>query len=194
MGAAMIGLLGGSFDPIHHGHLIVAQAVLEALGLEELRFVPARQQPFKQGKHAAPAEARARMVSLAIAGEPRFRLERAELDRDGPSYTVDTLRALSAANPGRRLALLVGADAAAELPAWRDAATLPALADLVVFARPGAVIPALPWPVHTVQVPAVDISATAVRRRAAEGRSLRYWVPDAVAEFIRVERLYLADA
>src|SRR6185312_8027067 len=83
----MIGLFGGSFDPIHHGHLIVAQAVLEALDLEEMRFVPAVEQPFKRGRHGAPPEVRARMVSLAIEGQARFRLETAELDRGGPSYT-----------------------------------------------------------------------------------------------------------
>ncbi len=190
----MIGLFGGSFDPIHLGHLLVAQAVVEALALDELRFVPAREQPFKIGRHAAPAELRARMVALAIAGEPRFRLERAELGRDGPSYTVDTLRALRAREPGRDFALLVGADAARELPAWHEADALPGLATLVVFARPGAAIPALPWPVRTVTVPGVDISATEIRRRVAAGRSIRYWVPDPVAECITSDRLYLPDA
>jgi nicotinate-nucleotide adenylyltransferase len=190
----MIGLFGGSFDPIHFGHLLVAQAVVEALGLDELRFVPAREQPFKIGRHGAPAEARARLVALAIAGEPRFRLERAELERAGPSYTVDTLRALRAREPGREFALLIGADAARELPAWHQADALPRLATLVVFARPGAVLPALPWPVRTVTVPGVDISATEIRRRVAEGRSIRYWVPDPVAECIASDRLYLPDA
>jgi nicotinate-nucleotide adenylyltransferase len=190
----MIGVFGGSFDPIHHGHLLVAQAVVEALGLEELRFVPAREQPFKIGRHAAPAEARARMVSLAIAGEPRFRLEPAELERAGPSYTVDTLRTLRAREPGREFALLVGADAASDLPSWHQAEALPTLATLVVFARPGMSVPTLPWPVRTVTVPAVDISATEIRRRVSEGRSIRYWVPDPVAECIAADRLYLPDA
>ncbi len=190
----MIGIFGGSFDPIHHGHLLAAQAVVEALGLEELRFVPAREQPFKIGRHAAPAEARARMVSLAIAGEPRFRLERAELDRAGPSYTVDTLRSLRAREPGREFALLVGADAARDLPTWHQAEALPGLATLVVFARPGVTLPTLPWPVRGVTVPAVDISATEIRRRVAEGRPIRYWLPDPVAECIAADRLYLPDA
>jgi nicotinate-nucleotide adenylyltransferase len=189
-----IGLFGGSFDPIHHGHLLVAQQALEALGLEEVRFVPAQEQPFKAGRHAAPAEARARMVSLAIAGEPRFVLERIELDRPGPSYTVDTLRALRAREPGREFALLVGADAARELAQWREADTLPTLARLVILSRPGAEPPTLPWPVERVPVPAIDISATAIRRRVSEGRSVRFWVPEAVAEFIRAEGLYSADA
>lgn len=189
-----IGLFGGSFDPIHHGHLIVAQAVADALGLEELRFVPAREQPFKAGQHLGPAAVRARMVELAIAGEPRFRLERCELERPGPSYTVDTLRQLQTREPGRRFALLVGADAARDLPKWREAATVAQLAELVVFARAGSPVPELPWPVRPVVVPAIEISATDIRRRVREGRSIRYLVPDPVAEAIRSGGLYLADA
>jgi nicotinate-nucleotide adenylyltransferase len=190
----MIGLFGGSFDPIHHGHLITARAVLEALDLEALRFVPAREQPFKVGCHSAPAEVRARMVSLAIAGEPGFALERAEIDRPGPSFTVDTLRELRAREPDQTFALLVGADAAWDLPEWREAGALVTLARLVVFARPGVQPPALPWPCAVVHTPAIDISATEIRRRVAAGRSVRYWVPDAVARVIETERLYLADA
>lgn len=190
----MIGLFGGSFDPIHHGHLIVAQAVLEALELEQIRFVPAREQPFKTGRHAAPAETRARMVALAIAGEPRFTLERIELERPGPSYTVDTIRALRERDPGRDFAILVGADAARELTAWREAALLARLAALVIFSRPGAELPELPWPVQVVHVPGVDISATEIRHRVAVGRSIRYWVPDPVLECIDQDGLYLTDA
>ncbi len=190
----MIGLLGGSFDPIHHGHLLVAQAVVEALDLEQLRFVPAREQPFKAGQHAATPEARARMVALAIAGEARFALEPIELARPGPSYTVDTLRALRATAPGSEFALLVGADAARELPQWHQANALPTLATLVIFARPGAEVPSLPWPHQVVRVPAVGISATEIRARVAAGRSIRYWVPDAVAEYISASGLYLPDA
>jgi nicotinate-nucleotide adenylyltransferase len=189
-----IGLFGGSFDPIHHGHLIVAQAVVEALGLDQLRFVPAREQPFKAGQHLAPPELRARMVQLAIAGEPRFGLERAELDRAGPSYTVDTLRILRQREPGRRFALLVGADAARDLPLWREAAALPDLADLIVFARAGGAVPQLPWPVRPVTVPGIEISATDIRARVRQGRPIRYLVPDPVVEAIRSEGLYLADA
>ena len=189
-----IGLFGGSFDPIHHGHLIVAQAVVDALGLDQLRFVPAREQPFKAGQHLAPPEVRARMVQLAIAGEPRFGLERAELDRPGPSYTVDTLRILRQREPEQRFTLLVGADAARDLPKWREAAALPELSDLIVFARAGTAIPELPWPVRAVTVPGIDISATDIRGRVRQGRSVRYLVPDQVAEAIRAEGLYFADA
>jgi nicotinate-nucleotide adenylyltransferase len=189
-----IGLFGGSFDPIHHGHLLVAQAVTESLGLEELRFVPAREQPFKIGRHSAPAETRARMVALAIAGEPRFTIERIELERAGPSYTVDTVRALRELEPDREFAVLVGADAARDLEKWHEVETLAELASFVIFRRPGAPVPSLPWRVRLVQVPAVDISATAIRQRVASGRSIRYWVPDAVAECIVADQLYLPHA
>ncbi|MGH7733594.1 MAG: nicotinate-nicotinamide nucleotide adenylyltransferase, partial [Gemmatimonadales bacterium] len=106
-----VGLFGGSFDPVHHGHLIVARAALEELGLAEVRFIPAREQPFKQGRHQASAADRAEMLRLAIAGEPGFRVDTLELDRPGPSYTVDTLRQLTAQEPSRTFILLLGADA-----------------------------------------------------------------------------------
>ncbi|MEO8635900.1 MAG: nicotinate-nucleotide adenylyltransferase [Gemmatimonadales bacterium] len=190
----MIGLFGGSFDPIHHGHLLVAQAVLEALGLEQLRFLPTGQQPFKQGLHQAPAAARAKMVALAIAGEPRFILDTIELDRPGPSFTVDTLRALRHREPKARFAVIVGADTARDLGKWREPDALPGLAEWILVARPGTVPCELPWPARVVAVPAIDISATMVRERAATGRSIRYWVPEKVAEFISGEGLYLPDA
>ena len=187
----MIGLFGGSFDPVHHGHLIVARVAAEALGLAELRFVPAREQPFKQGRHQAPAGHRVAMLELAVAGESGFRVERLELERPGPSYTVDTLRILRAQAPDRPLALLLGADAARELGQWRAAAELPGLASIVVFARPGSPVPSSPLIERAVTVPAVEISATEIRRRVRDGRSVRYWVPDAVAEYIARHRLYL---
>lgn len=187
----MIALFGGSFDPIHHGHLLVAQAAVEALEIDELRLMPVRGQPLKRGGHAASADERADMIRLAIAGEPRMALETAELDRPGPSYTVDTLRALAAREPGQRFIVLLGADAAADLGAWREAERIPELARIVVFDRPGAPPVASPLVWRTVAVPAVAISATTIRRRVQAGQSIRYWVPDAVAEFIVAHRLYL---
>ena len=192
--AMTIGLFGGSFDPIHHGHLLVAQAALEALHLEVVRFVPAREQPFKSGRHAASPEDRAQMVALAIRDEPRFALERVELDRPGPSYTVDTLRELRRREPGKEFAILVGADTARDLTAWREAEQLPHLSRIVVFDRSGAELPSLPWPIQKVSAPVVDIRATEIRKRVATGRSIRYWVPDAVAEFILAKGLYFTDA
>jgi nicotinate-nucleotide adenylyltransferase len=186
-----IGLLGGSFDPVHHGHLIVAQVAAEALGLDELRFMPAREQPFKLGRHAAPAADRAAMLELAVAGAPGFAVEGAELERPGPSYTVDTLEALRAREPEAAFTLLLGADAALELDAWHRAVDLPRLARVAVFARPGTPIPVSPLIGATVEVPAVEISATEIRRRVRTGRPIRYWVPDAVADYVARHRLYL---
>jgi nicotinate-nucleotide adenylyltransferase len=190
----MIGLLGGSYDPVHNGHLIVGQVAAERLGLDSLRFVPALEQPFKQGRHGAPAEHRAAMLELAIANMPGMAIETIELSRAGPSYTVDTLRALRAREPSAEFTLLLGADAAADLPAWREAAEIPRLARVVVFARPGTAVPALAAIAETVEVPAIDISATVIRQRVREGRSIRHWVPDAVAEYVAWHRLSLDPA
>ena len=187
----MIGLFGGSFDPVHHGHLIVAQIAYEVLGLEQIHFLPARQQPFKHGRHRSSPEHRAAMLALAIEPVPHFVLDQLELERSGPSYTVDTLRALRANNPAAEFTLLVGADAAKDLPGWRDVDQIFELAQLVLFARPGAAIPSLAWRVRSIQVPAVEISATEVRRRVSLGQPIRYWVPDKVAEYISQHRLYL---
>ena len=189
----MVGIFGGSFDPIHHGHLIVARVAMEQLGLEQLRFVPAREQPLKRGRHYTSAEHRAAMLALAIAGEPRFSLETIELSRPGPSYTIDTLQELHQREPENKLVLLLGSDAAAELPAWHKAERLPELARVVVFARPGAAVPTSPIVADVVQVPAIDISATRIRQRIRERRSVRYWVPDLVAEYISAHRLYLSE-
>jgi nicotinate-nucleotide adenylyltransferase len=177
-----IGLLGGSFDPVHHGHLIVARVAQETLGLDELRFLPAREQPFKRGRHGASAADRAVMLELAIAGSPGFALERAELERPGPSYTVDTLEALRAQEPDARFTLLLGADAAAELGAWHRAPDVPKLARIVVFGRPGTPVPASRRMAASRVVPNVDLSGTEIRRWARAGLPVRYGVPAPVAE------------
>jgi len=187
----MIGVFGGSFDPVHHGHLIVAQVASETLGLDSLRFVPAREQPFKRGLHRSAPEHRAAMLSLALAESPGFALDRTELDRPGPSYTVDTLEDFARRDSRSPLVLLLGADAAADLPAWHRAQRIPELARVVVFARPGSKVPVTPTISQVIEVPAVDISATEIRRRVGNGQSIRYWVPDAVAEYIARHRLYL---
>jgi nicotinate-nucleotide adenylyltransferase len=190
----MIGLLGGSFDPVHHGHLIVAQVAREVLGLEALWLVPARQQPFKGGRHGASAEHRAAMLALALGDDPGLAVEQSELERPGPSYTVDTLRQLREREPGREFTLLLGADAAAELDAWHRAGEIPRLARVIVFARPGSAVPASPLIAGVIDVPAIDISATEVRRRVRDGLPIRYWVPDRVAGYISRHRLYLDPA
>jgi len=182
-------LLGGSFDPVHLGHLVVADAAADALG-GRVRLMPAREQPFTRGVAGATPAERAEMLDLAVRGNPRLAVERIELDLPAPSYTVRTLRALAEREPGNRFTLLLGADAAAELPDWYDAAALPGLADVVVFGRPGRAIPPTLPIQRVIEVPAIEISATDVRRRVAEGRSIRYLVPDAVCEYIAAHGLY----
>jgi len=173
-------LFGGSFDPVHLGHLIVAEAAAEQLG-ETVRFVPAREQPFKRAAHGATPEQRAEMLDLAVAGNPRLAVERIELTLPPPSYTVRTLQALARREPGNRFTLLLGADAAEELPG---------LADLVVFARPGAAVPRHPLIGRVLEVPGVAISATTLRERVRRGGSIRYLVPDAVRDYIAARGLY----
>jgi nicotinate-nucleotide adenylyltransferase len=187
----VIGLLGGSFDPVHHGHLIVARVASEKLGLTSLRFVPAREQPFKQGRHRSSPAHRAAMLSLAITDTSGFELERCELDRPAPSYTVHTLEDLRTREPDEELVLLLGADAAADLPQWHQADRVASLARVVVFARPGSKIPGSHLIAQNIEVPAIDISATEIRRRVSRGLSIRYWVPDPVAEYIARHQLYL---
>ncbi|HXQ28956.1 MAG TPA: nicotinate-nucleotide adenylyltransferase [Gemmatimonadales bacterium] len=185
----MEALFGGSFDPVHVGHLVVAEALAEELGCT-VRFMPAREQPLKRHRPAASPEARAAMLELAIAGNPRFRLERIELVLPAPSYTTRTLEALAAREPGTRFALILGADAVGALPHWHDIALLPRLADVIAFSRPGGLLAPHPAITRTVSVPAIEISATDVRARVAESRSIRYLVPDAVREYIAAHGLY----
>jgi len=186
----MIGLFGGSFDPIHVGHLIVGRAIAERLGLAELRFMPTGEQPLKRGRHVAEVGHRVAMVAAAVAGEAGLSVERIESDRPGVSYTVDTLRALRAREPGQQFVVLLGADAAAELHQWREAEALAGLAQFVAFTRAGAPRPSHPLLREVVDAPAVEISSTAIRQRVAAGRSIRYLVPDAVADYIAAQGLY----
>ncbi|MES2306144.1 MAG: nicotinate-nucleotide adenylyltransferase [Gemmatimonadota bacterium] len=187
-----IGILGGSFDPIHHAHLIVAQLAREQLHLDQVRFVVAAQQPFKIGRHRAPAEARLRMVELAVASVPGFVADGRELDREGPSYTVDTLREILAEFSGAELVLLLGADAARGFAAWHEPDSIRALATVAVFARGGESPPegfdAL------VQVPVMELSSTEIRSRVAMGRSLTGWVPERVGDYISGLQLYRSEA
>lgn len=186
----MVGLFGGSFDPVHHGHLILARAALEALALEEVRFVPAGAQPFKTAGPVAGAADRLEMLHQAVQGEQRFVVEECEIRRPGPSYTVETLRELAGREPGRAFILLLGADAAQLLPKWRDAEEVVRRARVAVFARPGHPLPEGAWVHAVVPAPLLEISATDLRRRVAAGRSIRYYVPDAVASCVAERGLY----
>ena len=194
-------LFGGSFDPVHVAHLIVAEAAADALG-SNVRFLPAREQPLKRGAragHIATPEQRAEMLDLAIAGNPRFSVERVELGLPTPSYTVRTLRALGGSaggggggggGGGNRFTLLLGADAARDLAEWWEVEALPELADIVVFARPGASVVRHPLIKRVIPVPSIDLSATQVRERVKQGRSIRYLVPEPVREYIGTHGLY----
>ena len=191
---ARVGVFGGSFNPIHHGHLLLADEVRELLGLDRVLFVPAGAPPHKSAAGLAPAADRHAMVRLAVADHPGLAVSDVELRRPGPSYTVDTLRALLAREPGIRLTLLLGADAAAEIDAWHQAEAIPSLATVVVFARAGVPVPSSRLIARTIEVPGIAISATEIRRRVREGRHIRYWVPDPVAEYVTRHRLYLDPA
>lgn len=184
-----VGVFGGSFDPVHLGHLVVAERAAARLALEQVRFVPAGQHPFKTAHHAAPDD-RLAMVELAIRDNPRFLLDPREARRAGPSYTVDTLHQLHTESPGDALFLLIGADAARELPAWQDAEGIAAVATIVVLTRPGAAAPAHPLIRRVVEVPGIDVSATAIREAVRCGDSIRYLVPRAVEDYIRTHGLY----
>ena len=190
----MEALFGGSFDPVHVGHLMVAEAAGEALGAT-VRFLPAREQPFKHAAHVATAEQRACMLELAVVGNPRLGVERIELGLPAPSYTVRTLRALAIRDRGgvgNRYTLLLGADAARDLGAGYEVEALPERADVVVFALPcaGVTLPRHPAIRRVVEVPAIDVSATMIRERVRQGRSIRYLVPEAVREYIALHGLY----
>ncbi|MGE5802770.1 MAG: nicotinate (nicotinamide) nucleotide adenylyltransferase [Gemmatimonadota bacterium] len=182
-------LFGGSFDPVHVAHLMVAEAAADELGTR-VRFLPAREQPFKRARHQASPEQRVAMLELAAQGNPRLGVEPIELGLPTPSYTVRTLRALAERQPGNRFMLLLGADAARDLAAWWEVEALPGLADVVVFARPGAAVPQHPLISRVIPVPSLDLSATQVRERVKQGHSIRYLVPDAVREYIATHGLY----
>ncbi len=201
-----IGILGGTFDPIHLGHLAVAEEVREALGLERVLFIPALRPPHKPGIPLAPGEDRAAMVALAIAGNPAFALSRVELDRPGPSYAADTVELLAAAEraAGRQpdLTFILSTEALAGLETWHAPDRLLAACRLAVVPRAGRRVEGPHWladrfpRAHAVFLdgPDLAISATEIRRRVALGRSIRYLVPDAVIAYIADHGLYTEAA
>lgn len=192
------GILGGSFDPVHFGHLAIAEEARVALGLERVLFVPAARQPFKAGAHAAPAEARLEMARLACATNQYFATSPVELERPGPSYTVDTLAELKAAS-GDELFFILGADALGDLARWHAADRIVRLARIVAVGRPGArtnitavvqALPALEGRLTFIDGPMLDLSSTQLRQRVAAGLPIRYQAPDPVVEYIAARGLY----
>jgi len=182
-----IGVFGGTFDPVHVGHLAIAQAALDTAGLDQIVFVPARRSPLKEQSPVASEADRLAMLVLATKDEPRFSVSRVELDREGPSYTVDTLEAL---RPAGELYLILGSDALADLGKWRSPERIKALAKILVARRPGAPEPDKASGARAFDAPCLDISARELRARASRGLSLRYLVPDEVWRHIAQSGLY----
>ena len=182
-----IGIFGGTFDPIHCGHLILARDAIEQLELEELLFIPAAISPHKLGQSpAAAADVRVEMLRAAIEGEPRFCLDTLELERPAPSYTIATIEALRARDSGARFVYLIGEDNVAQLPTWRRYPELSRMVQFAVLDRTGL---KTEHPFRTVRRH-IDISASDIRNRVARGLSIRYLVPPAVEKIIRERALY----
>lgn len=187
-----IGLLGGTFDPPHLAHLLIAEEALETCGLDEVWFLPSYIPPHIQGKVAhTGAEDRLAMVEKAIHGNSCFKLSTVEVDRKGRSFTVDTLRQLRTNYPDDRFYFILGADMADDLPNWHGIDELRRLTDFIGFKRPGY---SARNPAHVtityVDMPLIDISSSMIRKRLKEGRSCRYFLPDDIIKYIKERRLY----
>ena len=194
-GGQRVGLLGGTFDPVHNAHVALARAALEELRLAEVRWIPAGQ-PWQKTttRDVTPAVHRVAMVERAIAGEPHFALDRIEVDRDGPTFTFDTVRGLQTTHPTTQWFLIIGADQYATLHTWHDWRELLALVTLAVANRPGAAPPVdaavLRHPHRAVPLPMLDISSTDIRTRVAAGQDISKLVPAPVASYIDSQGLY----
>ncbi len=195
-GARRIGIMGGTFDPIHHGHLVAASEVAHRFSLDEVLFVPTGQ-PYQKAV-VTPAEHRYLMTVIATAANPRFSVSRVDVDRQGPTYTKDTLTDLRAQEPDAQWFFITGADALAAIMSWRDVDDLFALAHFIGVTRPGYDLsrgPALPtWAVTLLEVPALAISSTDCRVRVGGGVPIWYLVPDGVVQYIAKHGLYQPDA
>ena len=184
-----IGLYGGSFDPIHNGHLILARDAMERLELDRVVFLPARISPHKLDRPPAPPEARSRMIAAAIAEEPNFAFDDCEIQREGPSFTIDTVRLYRKRFPGARLHYFIGDDNLPELETWKDIAHLRELVQFVVLSRAG--VPFLnEFPTITRHI---EISSTEIRNRIARGLSVRYMMPKPAFDLINTLGLYRND-
>lgn len=192
--------MGGTFDPIHHGHLVAASEVQSWFGLDEVIFVPTGDPWQKSDRTVTPAEHRYLMTVIATAANPRFTVSRVDIDRAGPTYTIDTLRDLSAIHPGAELYFITGADALAEIFTWREASELFELARFVGCTRPGytmdeATVATIPADrVTLVEIPALAISSTDCRDRTQRGEPVWYLVPDGVVQYIAKYHLYPQDS
>lgn len=192
-----VGVMGGTFDPIHIGHLVAASEVAHRLGLTQVIFVPTGQPWQKSGRVVSAPADRLAMTVIATAADPRFTVSRVDIDRPGPTYTVDTLRELrDELGPDRPLSFITGADALNQILTWRDPHEVLRLAHMVGVTRPGHVLdpPEVPeGSVTLIEIPALAISSSDIRSRAATGRPIRYLVPDGVDQYIAKMALYRDD-
>ena len=188
-----LGIYGGSFDPIHLGHLLVAQAAMEELGLDRLFFIPAAQSPFKPENKPAPDAIRLQLLRLALAGKTNCEIDDQEIKRGSVSYTVDTLRDYAKKFPCAELFYLIGADNAAKLNAWRESAELAKLAEFIAVPRPGGATPIFPPPFRgrTLKGFPFGVSSSQIRARVKAGLTIEHLIPPAVAEAIRAAQIYL---
>lgn len=196
-----LGLLGGTFDPVHFGHLLLAEQCREQCDLDEVWFVPAGVPPHKQSTPISPGMARAEMLEFATAGHPQFVVSRLELSRNGPTFTVDTLEELTRNETGRELFFLIGSDSLLELGTWRKPARIAELATIVAVNRGDRPLPDLEplkrqfgepivSNIKPVTMPGIDLSSTEIRSRVRQGRSIRYMTPRAVELYIAEHNLY----
>lgn len=198
-----VGILGGTFDPIHLGHLILAEEARDQLRLDVIYFVPAADPPHKQGRRLAPAEDRVAMIELAVAGNEAFRASRVDVDRPGPHFTIDMVHLFQRRLMGRgELFFLMGYDSLAQLPTWHEPAQLVAACRLVALTRPGvpldwgyleAALPGIRDRVILLDMPELEIASHQIQERLCTGRSIRYLVPDSVRAYIAGHRLYHDD-
>jgi nicotinate-nucleotide adenylyltransferase len=188
-----IGLFGGSFDPVHLGHLLVAQAAYEELQLSRLFFVPASQSPFKPESRPAPASVRLRMLRLALAGQSHYEVDDQEIKRGGTSFSIDTVRDYVSRYPAAQIFYLIGADHVSQLPKWRAADELAKLVEFVVIPRPGAmdILAQPPFRLRGLQGFPLGVSSSQIRARVQAGLPIDGLVPGPVAEAIRNSKLYL---
>ncbi len=201
-----VGIFGGAFDPIHVGHLILAERVRDEAGLDLVRFLPSYKPPHKADRQLTRFETRCDMVTLATTGQPAFALDAIEKELPPPSYSVNTLRELAARHPGDEFSLIIGADSLHDLPTWYEPRELLELAELIVVPRPGVElvtaealaaslgVEAGAVRLRVVACPLMEVASRDLRRRIGEGKSVRYLLPRAVEEFVRERGLYAARA
>jgi nicotinate-nucleotide adenylyltransferase len=188
-----VGIMGGTFDPIHHGHLVAASEVAERYHLDEVIFVPTGEPWQKSERRVSTAEHRYLMTVIATASNPRFWVSRVDIDRPGPTFTIDTIRDIAEQRPGAELFFITGADALAQILSWKDAEIALKMAHFVGVTRPGYELSAAHLPmdaVTMVDVPAMAISSSDCRHRVAAGQPVWYLVPDGVVQYISKHRLY----